>query len=312
MGDDMTRRDLLKDLALAGGIGAAGAAVAAEPARAAGAQPATAGATREGGVAAGAGKGGPPLNASVAAWRKAFASLRDGEEVCCWYIGTMFLRPPGVPEIPVMHAETIMVYRASALADGSTQMRWIEIGRFLDPLTGRPTDTWLNPFTGRRVPMPRSFITEPSSYHVRGGADALSVRLDQHDARVENVETRISAQGGRVWVHQTERKVRGVPSDSTEAAVAGRPRSLTQLALAVDQKEIDDPQRLSAAASGSYSFETDALPAWAGIGGAGSTIVRGIMQKAATDVRVNAEAWDALRTLYPQFFSGDKVAPRWE
>ncbi len=282
----MTRRDLLKDLALVSAIGALGTGMAATRAR--------------------------PLNARVDAWRKIFASLRDEEEVCCWYIGTMFVRPQGVPEIPVMQAETIMVYRASAAPDGATRMRWIEIGRFRDPLTGQPTESWLNPLTGLRVSMPRSFITEPSEYHVRAGTESLAVRLDQHDARVERVDARITAQGARVWVHQTERKVRGVPASATAADVAGRPKSITNLSIAADQREVDDPGCLNAAASGSYSFETDALPAWSGIMGPGSTIVRGLMQKAATDVPVNAEAWQALRAIYPQFFSGDKVAPRWE
>lgn len=282
----MTRRDLLKDMALAGGISAAGNVFAAAGAR--------------------------PLNARVDAWRKTFASLRDEEDVCCWYVGTMFLRPQGVPEIPVLHAETIMVYRASAVADGSTRMRWIEIGRFRDPLTSQAAESWLNPFTGRRVPTPRSFITEPSVYHVRAAADALTVHLDQHDARVESVEAQIAEQAGRVWVRHTERKVRGVPANATAADVAGRPRSTTHLAYAADLREIDDPGCLSASASGSYSFETTALPVWAGIAGPGSTIVRGVMQKAATDVPVNAESWQALRALYPQFFSGDRVAPRWD
>jgi hypothetical protein len=290
MGHDMTRRDLLKDLALASSLGAAGL----------------------GGANALAVANGQPLNTRVDAWRKMFASLRDEEEVCCWYMGTMFVRPQGVPEIPVMHAETIMVYRASAAADGSTRMRWIEIGRFRDALTGEATQNWLNPITGRRVPMPKSFITKASEYHVRSGADTLAVRLDQHDARVESVEAQIRAEGARVWVQQTERKVRGVAATATAAEVVGHPKSLTKLAISADRREIDDPNCLSATASGSYSFETDALPAWAGFEVPGSTIVRGLMQKAATDVPVSAQAWQALRALYPQFFSGDKVAPRWD
>jgi hypothetical protein len=286
----MKRRELLKDLALAS----------------------TMGATVLGGANAIAEASGRPLNTRVDAWRKMFASLRNEQDVCCWYLGTLFARPQGVPEIPIMHAETIMVYRASATADGSTRMRWIEIGRFRDPLTGEPTQHWLNPTTGDRVTLPRSFITKPGEYHVRSGANALTVRLDQDDARVESVEAQVSAEGSRVWVQHTERKVRGAAATATAADVAGRPRSVTKLALAADRREIDDLDCQSAAASGSYSFETDALPAWAGFVGPGSTIVRGIIQKAATDVPVNARAWQALRAFYPQFFVGDKVAPRWD
>ena len=299
--ENLTRRSLLKNLPLAG-ISALAAAT-----------PVVGGATGQGGgVGNVASKSARPLNARVDAWRKIFASLRDEEEVCCWYFGTMFLQPQGVPDIPILHAETIMVYRASAAADGSTRLRWIEIGRFVDPLTGEAAVSWLNPFTGRRVPTPRSFITRPGEYRTREGAAALAISLEQDDARVESVEARIAAQGGRVWLQHTERKVRGVPAGATTADVARQPKSTTYLALAADAREVEDPACQNAAASGSYSFSTAALPAWAGIDGPGSTIVRGLMQKAATDVPVNTESWQALRALYPQFFSGNKVAPRWE
>ena len=315
MSDKLTRRDLLKDLQVAGTVGVAGVSLAAGvavPALAATPSAAAGGAARPGGADAASALRARSLNGRVDAWRKIFASLRDEEEVCCWYFGTMFLRPQGVPDIPVLHAETIMVYRASAASDGSTRMRWIEIGRFLDPLTGEPAESWLNPFTGRRVPTMRSFITRPGEYHVRAEPGALAIRLEQDEARVESVEATLAERGGRVWLQHTERKVRGVAATATAAEIARKPKSTTYLALAADPAQVDDPACMNAAASGSYSFDTGALPAWAGIEGPGSTIVRGLMQKAATDVPVKAASWKALRALYPQFFAGDKVAPRWE
>ena len=44
----------------------------------------------------------------------------------------------------------------------------------------------------------------------------------------------------------------------------------------------------------------------------GTTIVRGIMRKAACDEVLHPAAWQALKETYPDFFDVEVVAPRWE
>ena len=282
----MQRRDMISGISIVGGalaLGAGGALGAVSPAP----------------------------GAMLDAYRKILASTRD-EDTCCWYLGTMFLRLEGRPDIPVIQAETIMVYRLDS-SGAAPRIRWTEIGYFRDPATGSPATSWLNPLTGRTVPTPRSFRDGPGSYTLAAKNDGLAVTLFQTGATVEGVETTLTVDGSRLCLHQVERKIREVRENATAAEIARLPRAVTTLNLWADRAEVENPATTSAAASGSYSFETAGLPGWAGLDGmTGSTIVRGIMRKASTRDILNPPAWQMMKATYPDFFNSDGVAPHWD
>ena len=180
----------------------------------------------------------------VMAYRKIFASAQE-EDVCCWYLGTMFLRPDGGPEIPALHAETLMVYRVDG-SGATARMRWTEIGCFRDPVTGAAATSWVNPLNGQTMSTPRSFKDGPGSYTVTAAKDALGVTLQQTGATVESVVVSLGAEGSRYRLQQTERKVRGVRPGATPAEVAALPKAVTVLTLWADRAEVDDPKQRAA------------------------------------------------------------------
>ena len=44
----------------------------------------------------------------------------------------------------------------------------------------------------------------------------------------------------------------------------------------------------------------------------GKIFVNGLMRKATLDEKVNPIAWSRLKSAHPTFFSGDRLAPKWE
>jgi hypothetical protein len=264
---------------------------------------------------AGRATGATPLTgepgALLNAHRKMFASLEE-EDVCCWYLGTMFIRPDGLPEIPVLHSTTIMVYRTDNRVSAGYRMRWTEVGCFRDAVTGGPAGTWLNPLTGETAPTPRTFRDGPGEYLVRADGETLAVDLNQTGAIVDGVDVSLTQDGSRTFLNQTERKRRQL-STGTTVADADLPSAVTTLSLWADSAEIADPARPSAHASGTYSFESEGLPGFGGLDGIkGTTIIRGVIKKAATDEVVNPAAWERLKSTYPDFFDANGVAPQWK
>ena len=244
------------------------------------------------------------------AYKKIFASTRD-ENVCCWYLGTMYMQPVGYPRTPVLQAVTIMVYRVDDNVPSGFRMRWTEVGYFRDAVTGAPATAWLNPLTGETVPTPRTFRDGPGEYRITPDGNGLVVRLRQPRAVVEGVEVALSVAGSRIFLQQVERKRRRL-STSSESSDAEPPRAVTTLSLWADRNQVQDPARVSVAASGTYSFESEGLPGLRGLNAfEGTTLVRGVMRKAPVDEVVNPAAWEVLKPAYPDFFGSDGVAPQW-
>lgn len=243
------------------------------------------------------------------AYRKIFAST-SAESVCCWYFGTLFIRPADGPEIPVLHAETIMAYRANKTAPTGLTLDWTEIGLLRDLVSGALMRGWINPLNGKSITMPATFRDGPGQYRVIPNESGLAVTLRQGGANVEGVEVILAAEGSRVTLRQTERKVRGLPAQATASDIARLPKSTTILTWWADRSELDDPSCVSATASGAYSFETNALPDWAGLANlAGTTMVRGVMRKARASEVLNPATWSTLKSAYPDFFDANGLTP---
>jgi hypothetical protein len=243
----------------------------------------------------------------LAKYKKIFASTVE-EDVVCWYFGTMFLQLPGRPEVPVLQAETIMVYRP-VIVGNVHQIRWSEVGYFRDPVTGLPAQNWLNPVTGKVLPTPRTFKDGPGLYTIAEKDERLQINLDQTGATVESVTLDMAVEGDRVVLQQTENKLRALPGKGTPGE---RQKATTILTLWADRAAVEGTSRTNVEASGSYSFASQGLPAWTGLSGhQGTTIVRGIMRKAASNEQTNRSAWEFLEKSYPDFFSSGRAAPRW-
>ena len=67
----------------------------------------------------------------------------------------------------------------------------------------------------------------------------------------------------------------------------------------------------SVPSTGLYSF-TIGAPPWLGMDGrAGIFSVKGLMQKAPLSPALNPRGWADLKTLFPEYFVGDAIQPRW-
>jgi hypothetical protein len=93
-------------------------------------------------------------------YRRLFAA-EPGETAACWYMGQMFAKPDGLPDILIMQVEAIMFYRAEIVSPNRTRIKWIEIGAFRDGTTGETTGEWRNPVTGQIVNLLTSFTDGP-------------------------------------------------------------------------------------------------------------------------------------------------------
>ena len=246
------------------------------------------------------------------AYRRMFADPQDGVSAW-WYLGTSFARMEGYPVIPVLHVETVMIYKTATLSPDSFRMDWWEIGYMRDPVTGEIADTWTNPITGARLPFPKKFEEGPSHFTFTRAGEGLKVELVQRHARVEGVEVTFVARDGRLLLDQHERKVRGFPlPDGTMPSLDSDQVSRTRTRLSVFSS-VEDLKRPNAPSSGSYEFELKA-PAWLGMGDRpGTAFVSGIMVKSPhVDEQLNRSGWARLQSLFPDCFDGDRIKPRWE
>lgn len=256
---------------------------------------------------------------AYAAYRKTLTSMEEGSESAWWYLGTTIASVEGHPDIIVNHVETVMVYGAQAIdaADPAAGYRvpWWEIGLFRDAITGELPTKWTNPITGASVDAARQFEEGPSGFSIRPGANGGIEMFDavQAFASLESAVLDISEIGSKVCITQTETKTRSFPGpdgripDISEGKAV---RSKTVLQWLANREDIES-DALSVPASGMYSFEI-AAPVWLGFGEMPVTFaVRGIMHKAPMQQQLNPRGWADLQRLYPQYFEGGQIRPRW-
>lgn len=254
----------------------------------------------------------------VDVYRRTLTS-REPEPTAWWYLGTTTFAAEGHPEIIVNHVETVMLYRAEPLdaggaAGGAFRVPWWEIGVFRDAITGEVASDWTNPLTGETVAAARTFEEGPSGYTIHPGGDGVILTdAVQAFAALESATITVAEAEGRVSVTQVEEKVRAFPArDGIPDLDQGQStRSRTVLQWFADARDLADDAP-SVPATGVYSFEIGAPP-WLGMGERkGVFSVKGLMQKASLDAPLNPRGWADLKKLFPQYFDGDTILPRWK
>lgn len=245
-------------------------------------------------------------------YRRTLTSLGP-EPTAWWYLGTTTFVTDGHPEIVVNHVETAMLYRAEPLPDGAFRVPWWEIGLFRDAITGEIASDWTNPLTGATVAAARTFEEGPSGYTIRPHGDGI-VLTDamQAFARLDQATVTVAENAGRVSVTQVEEKVRSFPGrdgiPDLDQGQGTRSRTVLQWFADADDLAGDSP---SVPATGLYSFEIGAPP-WLGMDGrAGVFSVKGLMHKASLETPLNPRGWADLKRLFPHYFDGDTILPRW-
>ena len=245
-------------------------------------------------------------------YRRLFGTPEDGL-AAYWYLGTMSVQVEDLPVIPVISAETVMVYRTRTLSETSFKMDWWEIGVMRDPVTGEIPRDWTNPITGEVIPAPKKFEEGPAGFTVTATDAGLRVELVQAHAKILGVDVEITQTDGRVLLKQVERKFRGFPRPDgsfPEPGEVGSVRARTQLSVWGDMSEL--ATSAYPFSSGAYDFELD-LPPWMNFGDRkGVCLTRGIMRKAAMNDPINPIAWARLKAEFPDRFDGDALQPVWE
>jgi len=244
-------------------------------------------------------------------YRRMFAAPGDGL-AAYWYFGTMSVQVEDYPMIPVITAETIMVYKTTTLSPDSFTLDWWEIGVMRDPVTGEIAESWTNPITGAVIPSPRKFEEGPATFTVTAAGDGLKMELVQAHAKVIGVDVEIRERDGRIFLNQIEQKYRGFPRpDGTfpEPGELGSVKARTQLSVWASREELETSAYPFS--SGAYEFELD-LPPWMGFGDRqGTCITRGIMRKADMNAVTNPIAWSRLEQEFPERFDNGEVRPAW-
>ena len=243
-------------------------------------------------------------------FRQIFASTAD-EPVVWWYFGNVQVEIAGEKPITSLNPVTIMVYRPETVSAEEVRVHYREVGYFRDPVGGGLVGQWRNPLTGRLVDAATTFVEGPSCYTVRQTADGLVLSLDQAHARIDRLDAVITRQGDRVRLTQNEYKSRGFPlPDGTMSE--RRSRAETTLTFFADAADLESGAA-SVPSTGTYLFTLDSIPGWMGFGdSAGTTVVAGSVVKArGPRHRLNPEGWDTLRRLFPDFFDGDAISPKW-
>lgn len=245
-------------------------------------------------------------------YRRTLTSLGP-EPTAWWYLGTTTFAAEGHPEIVVNHVETVMLYRAEPAGEDAFRVPWWEIGLFRDAITGEVARDWTNPLTGTTHAAGRTFEEGPSGYTIRRQGDGIALTdAMQAFARLDKAELTVTEQDGRVCITQAEEKVRSFPGrDGIPDLDAGQgTRSRTVLQWFADAADLagDAP---SVPSTGLYSF-TIGAPLWLGMDGrAGVFSVKGLMHKASLETPLNPRGWTDLKQLFPHYFDGDTILPRW-
>ena len=249
------------------------------------------------------------------AYRRILTSRDENSESAWWYLGTTIAIPEGYEPIVVNHVETVMIYGARSLPGGGYRVPWWEIGLFRDAITGELPTTWHNPLTGAAVTAARMFEEGPSGFSVRAGASGGLELFDavQAFAALESAAIDVRETGTKLCITQTEHKTRSFPDPNgriPDVSEGKAVRSRTVLQFLADTADLAG-DAASVPATGMYSFEL-AVPAWLGFGDIPAKFaVRGLMVKAAMHEPLNPRGWADLKALYPQYFDGDQIRPRW-
>jgi hypothetical protein len=238
---------------------------------------------------------------------------REDVPTAWWYLGTTTFAAEGHPEIIVNHVETVMLYRAEPLDGDAFRVPWWEIGLFRDAISGEIASDWTNPLTGAIVPAARTFEEGPSGYTIRPEGDGIILTdAVQAFAQLDKATLTVAEDKGRVSVTQVEEKVRSFPGrDGIPDLDRGEgTRSRTVLQWFADAADLagDAP---SVPSTGLYSFQIGAPP-WLGMDGRrGIFSVKGLMHKTPLDPPLNPRGWADLKHLFPHYFDGDTILPRW-
>ncbi len=238
---------------------------------------------------------------------------REDTPTAWWYLGTTTFVGQGHPEIIVNHVETVMLYRAESLDGDAFRVPWWEIGLFRDAITGEVVSEWTNPLTGATVAAARTFEEGPSGYTIRPSGDGIALTdAVQAFARLDTATVTVTEDQGRVCVRQVEEKLRSFPGrdgiPDLDQGQGTRSRTVLQWFAAAADLAGDAP---SVPATGLYSFEIG-VPPWLGMDGRpGVFSVKGLMHKTPLDPPLNPRGWADLKQLFPQYFEGDTIMPRW-
>jgi len=236
-----------------------------------------------------------------------------GEPTAWWYLGTTTFAAEGHPEIVVNHVETVMIYKAEDLGGGAFRVPWWEIGLFRDAITGEIAGEWTNPLTGETHTGGRTFEEGPSGYTIRPAGDGFElVDARQAFAKMDKAVLTMSEDNGRVCITQVEEKMRSFPQaggiPDLDAGLGSRSRTVLQWFANADDLAGDSP---SVPSTGLYSFEIGAPP-WLGMGERrGIFSVKGLMHKAPLETPLNPRGWADLKQLFPHYFDGERILPRW-
>ena len=149
---------------------------------------------------------------ALRAYRRMIAAP-DDSAVCWWYSGWTFVEIEGHEAIPLTSVVAIMRYDTETLGPAGFRIHWSEIGAFRDPATSESMRTWMNPVTGALVSIPQSFEEGPGAYTVGSatGVDTVALSLQQPFADIRALDVQMRRDGDRVFIVQSERKVRGFP-----------------------------------------------------------------------------------------------------
>ena len=245
-------------------------------------------------------------------YRRTLTSAEE-TDTAWWYLGTSLVQLEREPDIILNHVETVMIYRSRTLGPDSYRVPWWEIGVFRDATTGEVPTLWTNPVTGVEIEAARLFEEGPSGFSIRredGGVEMFDAV--QAFAELESAEIAVRESGGRVCVTQTERKLRSFPGKDgiPDLSAGAGSRSLTVLQWYADRADLDSDVP-SVPATGTYSLSL-ATPAWFGFGDLPTRLkVKGLMVKASLDTPLNPRGWADLQRLFPQYFEGGQIRPRW-
>jgi hypothetical protein len=128
-------------------------------------------------------------------------SRLDGKPVFYPYRGTIFGRPIGQSAVPLFDVEGFSWDRLSIIGPQHYRIDTVEAGYFLDLVSGRPLNEWINPLNGlsTMVKHYRSFAhVEVSDGKLKPILPATALPGAQFNATMGSPTTL----GDRIWVHE--------------------------------------------------------------------------------------------------------------